>query len=172
MITSRTHEIIQIPRFVDPVRAFDEICIKSNKNYLEESDDFISFVQKKGEEWRNKANFVWLITCGFLPYADVVSKKCLPIIDYANHHKYIFDESIYACDVPKMTDILYDKEINPLCPNCGGNHENSNFPLVRFHHLWDDFPIFASLDEFGKNFQEIMINVSRLNYKYARIKHI
>ncbi len=169
MISSKTHEIISIPRFTDPIEAYKEVIIEKNMDYLVNSDMSIKFIQKTGEEWRAKLNYAWFVACGFLPYSESIKKEYLPTIDYANQLNFVFDETIYACSDKKQRDIIFDYELNPICPNCNRYHEESGV-LLRLGSLWADFPIFADLDTFGKNLGMIMKQITKINYQHARLR--
>lgn len=170
MISSKTHEIIEIPRFSDPLEAFTELFTKNNKSFLEEADNHMKFIQLKGEEWRIKLNYAWFISCGFMPYVETVKTLCLPTIDYANYLDYVFDSTIYVCPNEKERDIVFDYTLDEKCPNCGFIHQPNEKDIVRLNDLWTDFPIYAGLLEFSQNFGKIMKEVTKLNYKYARIR--
>ena len=79
------------------VKAFDEIIVKNNMDYLEVSDAQLKYVQLTGVDWRDKFNWAWLISCGYLPYSEATRRRALPTIDRGNHHQYVFDSTIYCC---------------------------------------------------------------------------
>ena len=170
MISSKTHEIIEIPRFSDPLEAFTELFTNKNMEFLENSDNSIRFIQLKGEEWRAKLNYAWFISCGFMPYVETVKVSCLPTIDYANYLEYFFDKTVYVCPKERHQDIIFDYTINEKCPNCGFIHQPDEKEILRISDLWADFPIYANLLEFSQNFAGIMKEVTKLDYKYARIR--
>lgn len=169
MLSSKTHEIISIPRFIDPIEAYTEFYIKGNMDYLVNSDMSINFVQRREEEWRVKLNYAWFIACGFLPFKETVSVSCLPTIDFANFQNYFFDEIIYSCPY-KKPDIMFDYSIDKNCPNCGTYHKESEMHILRLQYLWSDFPIFATIDDIGKDLKNIMKKVTKLNYPHSRLR--
>lgn len=174
MISSKTHEIIEIPRFEDPVEAFTEVCTKGNMEYLEKSDMCLKYIQQIGREWRMNLNYAWFLTCGYLPFNSAVKKACLPTIDYYNYKSYFFDTSVFLCTSPKERDVIFDYDLvdKQLCPNCGDFHEDDEMGLglLRINMCWLDFPIFARLDDIGKDFGGIMKKASKLNYKHMRLR--
>ena len=166
MISTKTHEIVFIPRFLDPVKAFDEIIVKNNMDYLEVSDAQLKYVQLTGVDWRDKFNWAWLISCGYLPYSEATRRRALPTIDRGNHHQYVFDSTIYCCADTKKSDIIFDVNVHgSVCPNCGIIHWE-NF-LIRPDHLWEDFPVWPTIEQFSKDPLKYLDRGK--NYKYSRL---
>ena len=165
MLTSKTHEIINIPRFMDPCEAFSELVDQGSLSYLDESISTLRFIQRIGYEWRTKLNYAWLVSCGFIPFSECVKKTCLPTIDGYNCGEYVWDDTIYRCPLYPTGDVIFDSELNPECPNCGEIHKKSE--LIRLQDLWADFPLFAGLHEFSENFSYFMFEATKLQYEHT-----
>jgi hypothetical protein len=172
MISSKTHEIVKIRAFADPVLAFEEVCTKGNKDFLENFVTEIKYVQRIGSVWQKHMNYAWLVSCGFLPWSDSVIVSALPTIDYANYKEYIFARSVYVCPREKERDIVFDYVDHPFCPNCNAAHHNSETLVIRIENMWADFPLHATLKDLSEDFTGIMKKANSLNYRWTRMKYV
>lgn len=168
MISSKTHEIISIPGFVD-IRDF--ILVQQNQKKLADVAIFdeIKFVQKIGDTWQPKLNYSWFICCGYIPFSFFIKKEYMPTIDHGNVRDFVFDSGHYQC--PESTvGYVFDRKIDEVCPLCGQPHENPG-NIVILPDLWDDYPLFMPFSKIAEDggMDKCLDEIVKLNYKYRRI---
>lgn len=148
MLNSLTHEIISMYSVPDPVEFFrtDEKISVLRKMVVDNDPGLrtIKFVHRKGVEFRDNLNYAWLLSCGFLPFRELMQFSALPTVVDSNKMEYFFDYPIQACSHDRH-DVLYDTVYAPVCPVCNGRSKLQK--LNRMEDLWEDFPIFKSISE-------------------------